>query len=254
MNNTDLKVNLVEVVTNSNDFDKLESIIGYNRKINTSHVSKLKESLLQTGSGGVMVKVLKTKALVGSVQYIRVDGQHRLTACKELGLSFNYMVEELENDTLLNVTKYMSLLNNVVTKWGGDVYLNSYALNGIKEYKIFKKHKEASKLTNTDLFKIFNVSNKAFTSGNMKFENLENSLLLLDAIVEVKDYVPNKAFARRSLFKVFDTPSEYKSLAKAIVNASKKLSDVGMKFSENESEFLNQLIDVKIKMNLKQAA
>lgn len=252
---TNLEAVQVEFVSNSTDYDKIENLSGsFNRDVNKTHVANLKKAIEKTGSGGVVIKVIKTKAFKNKVQYINGDGQHRLQACKELGLPFSYVVVQLVEDTPLNVTKYIAMHNEVVVKWGGDSYLNSYALNGIEEYKTFKKVKEANSLTNTDLLKIFGVSNTEFKSGVMKFENEANSMELLKAIVEVKPHVPNKAFVRRSLFKVFDNPSEYSKLATAIINASKTLAEVGMKFSENEGEFLNQLIDIKIKMNFKKAA
>jgi hypothetical protein len=249
-----LRANLLEVVTNSMDFDKIDKLVGMNRETSNAHINTIKESIEKTGSSGVMIKIIKTKAFKTKGQLINGDGQHRLEACRQLNVPFNYMVMELEVDTPMNVTQYIALHNEAVTKWGGDTYLNAYALNGIVEYKVFKTLKDKHNLTNTDMLKVFNVTNKAFKNGTMKFENEVNSLKLLEAIVEVRPYVPNKAFVRRSLFKVFDTPNEYKKLAKAIVNASKMLSDVGMKFSENETEFFNQLIDIKIKMNLKKVA
>ena len=249
-----LKAKLVEVVTNSTDYKAIENILGFNRKVNKPHVAKLKNSIQQTGSDGVMIKVIKTKAFKNSVQLINADGQHRLEACEQLKVPFNYTVLEMVEDTPLNVTKYIALHNEVVVRWGGDVYLNSYALNGIAEYKTFKKLRDTNDLTNTDMFKIFGVTQKQFTNGEMKFENEANSLLLLKAIVTIKPHVPNKAFVRRSLFKILDVPSEYKALADAIVNASKVLKNAGMKFSENENEFFNQLIDIKSNMNMKKAA
>jgi hypothetical protein len=249
-----LNANLVEVVTNSTDYKVIENLVGFNRKVNKLHVNKLKQSIIETGSAGVMIKTIRTKAFKNAVQIINADGQHRLEACKQLGVPFNYMVLEMEEDNELNVTQYIALHNEVVVRWGGDVYLNSYALNGLAEYKTFKKLKEKHNLTNTDMFKIFGVNQKEFTGGVMKFEDEANSLLLLKAIVKVKPHVPNKAFVRRSLFKVMNNPKEYSSFATAIVNASKVLNKIGVGFSENEAEFLTQLIDIKSNMNMKKAA
>ena len=254
MKTVNLKATLLEVVTNSMDFDKIDKLIGMNRETTQTHINTIKESIQKTGSSGVMIKVIKTKAFKTEGQLINGDGQHRLEACRQLNVPFNYMIMELEEDVPMNVTQYIAIHNEAVTKWGGDTYLNAYALNGVKEYKLYKKLKEKHNLTNTDMLKIFGVSNKDFKNGTMQFENEANSLELLKAIVKVKPHVPNKAFVRRSLFKVFIEPNEYETLANAIVNASNVMNEAGVPFSENEAEFLNQLVGIKTKMNMKKAA
>ena len=74
----------------------------------------------------------------------------------------------------------------------------------------------------------------------MKINDLQKSLDLLDAIISLKDVVPNKAYVRRSLFKVMKlTNGKFSKLAKAIKAAIKKVE-----VPENEAKFYEFLMKV----------
>lgn len=252
-----LNANQVEVVTNSREYDKFDYLIGYNREVNESHVEKLKESFQTFGVASLFITIVMTKAFKNAVQYIIGDGQHSLRALMELGYAFNYVIVELEEDTPLNVTQYISGLNNNVMSWGTGTYLDSYAINGISEYKTLKVAKEKYNLTITDLLNIFDVSNKNFKEGTIKFPNEEDSVKLLKAVARVKPFIPNKAFTRRSLYKVMRSCTNYTKLANGIIEAAGYMAKAKTKFSENEKDFYQHLVDIKddvFKVELKKVA
>jgi hypothetical protein len=252
-----LKAKQVEVVTNSKDYDLFDYLIGYNREVSESHIEKLKESFSMFGIASLFITIVKTKAFKNTIQLIIGDGQHSLRALKELAATFNYVVVELEDDTPLNVTKYISALNNNVMSWGTGTYLDSYAINGISEYKTLKEAKDEHKLTITDLLTIFDIKNKDFKEGTIEFPNEADSLKLLKAVVMVKPYIPNKAYTRRSLYKVMKSCDNYNALARGIIEAAGYMAKAKTKFSENEKEFHQHLMDIKddvFKVELKKAA
>jgi hypothetical protein len=67
---------------------------------------------------------------------------------------------------------------------------------------------------------------------------------MLDAVSLIKNEIPNKAFARRSLYKVLRLSKDYDKMAKAILKASKYLKRANTKFSENEQDFYTHLMEI----------
>ncbi len=60
----------------------------------------------------------------------------------------------------------------------------------------------------------------------------------------VKNIIPNKAFVRRSLYKIMRLSKDYNKLAKAIVKVSKAMETSLQKFSCDETEFHNHLTNI----------
>jgi hypothetical protein len=126
------------------------------------------------------------------------------------------------------------------------MYLNSFKENDIREYKIMSELKIKTGLTMTDLLFIFLGSNnrKEFTSGQMTFVNEKDSMELLDSVMMVKNAIPNKAFVRRSLYKIMRLCKDYKRMAKAILKTAEALKTAHTKFSENERDFYEHLVKI----------
>lgn len=233
----------------SNGNDKFTILEGENRVIDESHVKRLMESFVESGTASLKVTVLETDCFNGTKKRYLIDGQHSVIACQRLGLSFGVNVVGMKNDTPLGVTKYIATLNNYSKAWSNENFLTSFAKNGIKEYKILAEIQKNTGLKITDLLHIFLggagvKENKMFKSGLLSFVNKEDSIELLNAVAMVKPHIPNKAFIRRSLYKIMRLSRDYNKMAKAIVKTSKYLSMGNNKWSENESEFYDQLVTV----------
>jgi hypothetical protein len=238
---------LIEFIPNCTEFSKFQFLDGgINRDVRDPNVVKIIKSYKLFGTGSAVVTVIKTKSINGTVEYYIVDGQHRLVAAQRLKLSINIMIVELAIDTKLNVTKYIATLNNTSTGWSASTYLDSFKENGIREYTILNELKNKTGLTMTDLLFIFIGSNnrKSFTSGDMKFINEADSMELLDSVMLVKNAIPDKAFVRRSLYKIMRLCKDYKRMAKAILKTAEALKTAHSKFSENESEFYDHLVKI----------
>lgn len=242
---------LVSFIPCTTDCLNAKIMIGINRPVDEAQVKVLMEEF-KMGTARVIITLIRTKAFTGSYELYIADGQHSLVACKRLGIPFNIIVIELDEDTKMGVTKYVAVLNNSSKAWSTTNYLNAYCDNGVPEYIKAVKVIAETGLTVTDFEFIYLGSgggkeHKAFKNGTMKFFNEADSDKLLEAIVMVKPHVPNKAYVRRSLFKVMRMTNDYQKFAKVIVKASISLAENETSFSENEADFLNHLIKLHTK-------
>ncbi len=236
----------IEVINDCTEFSRFKFLNGINRDTKTSKVNKIVASFKEFGTAGATVTVVRTKAFNGIYEYYIADGQHRLLAAKRLGLPITIIIIELTNDSKLNVTKYIAVLNNTSTGWDAKTYNTSFKENGIREYTILEELRISTGLTMSDLLTIFVGSNnrRTFSSGDLKFINEDDSMKLLDAVMMVKHLIPNKAYVRRSLYKIMRLCNDYKKMAKAIVKTADALKTAHMKFSENEGEFYDHLVKI----------
>ena len=243
VSNPSVLISMKHGVTN---FDKYEIFPKLNRKIDESNVRQLVESFKQFGTASAKVTIIKTKSVTGRVKLFQGDGQHSIIAAGRLGLPLLVVTVELADDTLLNVTKYVAALNNNAKAWSTHNFLNAFACNGIDEYKIVGNMVEQSGLTITDMLYIFlgsasRENNNTFKSGKLKFIDYNDSYELWEAVCSVKQYIPNKAYARRAIYPIFRMAKDYKRMAKVIIKAGRSMEIAQTKFSENEADFTAQL-------------
>ena len=236
-----LKSKQIEVLLDVTTFKSYKTFNGSNRPINESHVKEIMQSLRLFGPSSAILRVLQTRAVTGKLERYLADGQHTKIAAERLEMPLTVIVVELNEDTLFNVTQYIAMLNNTSKAWSTKNYVNAFSSNEIMEYKVFSDTIVKEGLKITDLQIIFNVTPKAFKSGNMQFPDLNDSYELLDAVKMVKDFVP-KAYARRSLYKVLRMAKDYKRMAKKIKQAAILLKDADTNFSENETELYNHFV------------
>lgn len=78
-----------------------------------------------------------SKPIIVDRRFNVIDGQHRLEACKKLGIPVHYVVS---NDKLGNIPVY----NTYQEKWGLEDYARYYAENGNENYKRIIEVKEKS--------------------------------------------------------------------------------------------------------------
>jgi uncharacterized ParB-like nuclease family protein len=232
----------LETLKNVSDFSSFKVLKGKNRPVDEVHVQALIKSMQKYGTGASTCVIIETSAFDGIPTLYQADGQHRFIACERLGLGIDCKVMRLQEDTQLNVILFIAELNNSAKQWSTKNYMESFANNGITEYKIFSEYQKRYDFKASDLQNIFNVSAKDFKSGLMKFPNQENSIKLLDAVAMVKPILPNKAYTRRSLYKVMRISNDYNKLANQIIKVYEVMKLKGEKFAENELEFYKDLL------------
>lgn len=238
----------IMVVLDCTDYEMFDHLTGFNREVSSSNVKEKEKHLASRGFVGDII-VIKTSAFGKKDQLVVADGQHRIAALKLLKIPFDYKVYafDKDDDTRLNVLQFISEYNSVAVNWSPEKYLDAFAANGSREYVMMKKMKKETGLTITDLQNVFlfgcgTNEVKAFKSGEMKFTNLRDSISLLSALMSIKDLLPNKAYTRRSMFKIFKmTGGEYQRFAEAVAFVIKK----GKKeVPENEKMLFDFLKDV----------
>jgi len=113
---------VVSHVHKTTDYGLFKTLEG-NRSLNKLHRQRLLKSMQETP--------LISVAVVNR-NYEVIDGQHRLSVCKELELPFYYIV--VDNYGLDEVHK----LNMNSKNWTLDDYMNAYADMGIPEYITYR--------------------------------------------------------------------------------------------------------------------
>lgn len=177
------------VLVELNPTDKVHFITG-NREVNRSTVAKLKESMKKWG--------ILTAITVTSYRrkYFIVDGQHRYTAAKELGMVIPAIVVPKDS---LNV---IIDLNTIQKNWSLSNYVDFFASNDDKElaypYKTLKDIHEKSGLNYTALCRIYSKGGlTSFKKGNLELDNMDFAHTFISYLAEIAPYVP---FARSARF------------------------------------------------------
>lgn len=168
-------------VQTTKDYAMFTSVNG-NRTLNQLHLARLKDSIKR--------KYLFTTIIVNE-RFEIIDGQHRFTACKDLGLPINYIVVPgygLEEVQILNAS---------AKTWSWADYLSGYCKLGYPEYLRFKEFADKYKFThqvNLDLLsKIDGHSGRAFVSfkeGTFEIGNYEFAESVARKIKAIKAIYP----------------------------------------------------------------
>ena len=182
----------LQVTTNYDQFKTLP----HNREINKRQVTNIENSIRTldlTMFSPIMVKN----------NYI-IDGQHRFTACRNLGLPIYF----IELDTLKekDVVTAIALLNNNSKNWSAEDFLHLYCQLGVESYMKVKDFMAETKVSSLSVAIYFlsgfnqykSAINKKFKDGqfDIKNEDLEKAyeigIWYRTLKVNVEKYFPSK--------------------------------------------------------------
>lgn len=177
-----------------------------NRSISRKKVESLKANFLKFGYDPNYPILIDRKFNI-------IDGQHRFTACKELGLDVYYNYANHESD------EYMRSLNIVQSGWELIDYINSYAKEGRFTYVELLKFKDTHKLSTTNALIVFCGNSKAKEIRDGKDLKLNsNASIIVDYLNSFTDLEFSKrknfALAIVSLFSKKPTPEQLEKLMK----------------------------------------
>ena len=161
------KSEIAKSVHVTKDYDLFKPI-GGNRNINRLHASRLKKSMAE--------KYLFTVIIVNE-NYEIIDGQHRYTVIKELGLPLYYII--LQGYGLNEV----HTLNQNSKVWSADDYVAGYSELGNENYIIYKRfidkykfgHGESIAMLNGLISKASRNRYQSFKEGLFKITHLEEA-------------------------------------------------------------------------------
>lgn len=182
----------VQVTKDYNQFRFIES----NREPNRGHIEVLKSAFEENGN------LTANQPILVNENMEIIDGQHRFTACVELGMPIYYIQTP---GLTVRDARQMNILHK---GWGVDDYARSYAIAGDNNYRKYLELKEdygfghsilLAYISNaTEKSKIF----KNFREGEFTFTDQDGARERLDRLTEVSQFVPfagDKNFARAFL-------------------------------------------------------
>ena len=164
----------VQTTKNYGLFSKLDG----NREPNLLHLKRLTESMSKN--------YLFTVIIVNEKMQV-IDGQHRLSACIELGLPINYIIVDGYG------LREVQILNANSKNWSNDDYLKGYCDLGLEHYKQYKIFKDKYEFNHSDcLLLLSNADNgegvKRFHSGNFKVLNLTDAIETAEKLMLIGNY------------------------------------------------------------------
>lgn len=164
------------------DYNKFKIITG-NRSIDKKHVGKLKEQLKKG--------MLLTPANVSSKMGVQ-DGQHRFTACMEMGKPFRYFIgADLSPEEIAE-------MNNTTKKWNNDNYVDTYATQGNENYRLYKAfrmqfpdfpHTCAIALLRNNSTRETQVETM-FRNGTFAIHNWTKAVKVANILMDMKEFTP----------------------------------------------------------------
>lgn len=217
------KTEMAYSVLVSTDYDMFKTLES-NRSIKPLHLKRLKASM--------QIKQLVIPIIINE-QYKVIDGQHRLQACKDLGLPVYFIITPGAD---LND---VHLANSVNMTWGVEDYLNSFCEMGLDDYLSYAKfrakykfgHKETMLLLQGGLYKRSSADqtvHQDFYQGMFKVTDLDYAYELADKVYQIQPYY--SGFLRRCFVYAMNAAHknkqfDFEHFVKALQTQSRKLVD-----------------------------
>jgi hypothetical protein len=177
-------------VYTTNDYSMFKSLNG-NREVNKIHVKRLKSSMSENSL---------TTIIMVNEKYEIIDGQHRFTVSKDLGLPINFIISKGYD------LKEVQVLNANMKNWRTIDYIEGFCDLGYKDYIIYKDYVAKYKFSNQVAMLFLsdayasgtNVESpaKRFKEGKFKVKDLSRAIMLADNAISIEPYY--EGYLRRS--------------------------------------------------------
>lgn len=185
---------LANLVQQSSDYDQF-TFMGANREQSRGHIETLKTAFEEVGN------LTKVQPILVNDRYEIIDGQHRFTACKELGLPIYFtMVSGLG----VREARSMNILHR---NWTVNDFANSYAEGGDPNYRKYLELKEDYGFSHSVILAYVTGSTdhsgfKDFREGNFVITDEAAARSRLDLLAQIGEFTPlvnNREFAQAVL-------------------------------------------------------
>ena len=183
---------IVAVVRSTYNYDMFAKVNG-NRMVDKGNYKKLKQSMLEEQ---LMIPIIVNE------NYEIIDGQHRYSACKELGLPVYYIV--CEGYGIEQVKRA-----NIVSKtWKKQQFLDMYLAEDKEEYKIFNSLIQTYNIPIAVLIKMFAVIRKVpVTKVSLEFEEGEfvasEAMQIMKFMDDLEDFSGFKEYKTSNFITAF---------------------------------------------------
>lgn len=161
------------------DYGIFKELLG-NRDIDENHVKNL-------------IKQMRQEYLFDPIQVNEkmeiIDGQHRLAACKELGLPVHYFIVKGAG---LQQTQKQNALSK---KWSMKDVLDSFCKRGFENYLQVRKFMSDTSFTLNHSISILNLTdsggdvNLNFRNGNFQIKNINKSRIIAKDLIKLREIV-----------------------------------------------------------------
>lgn len=182
------------VVQESSDYDQFK-FLDANREQSRGHIEALKKAFEEVGN------LTKVQPVLVNDKYEIIDGQHRFTACKELGLPIYFtMVHGLG----VREARSMNILHR---NWTPNDYVRSYANAGDPNYQKYQILRDDYGFTHSVTLAYVHGRGgdgsgggafREFREGQLKLDNEAEIRSRLDKLAEIGEFtnmVNNRVFA-----------------------------------------------------------
>ena len=225
-----------EVLIGSTKDYEMFKIIDANRSIKQSNVEKLMKSFKLTKG------MSKSKPIIVDNKMNVIDGQHRLAACKQLGIPVHYIVSD---DTFDNIPIY----NANQEKWGMEDYANYYSKKGNKSYTNILIVKDRTHASLDGCLEVLfgrggNV-NTNFKDGTFIFNaDIEDSVAKVNMMLKICSVVTGKHAIKRKIVRAVKFLNRMSSfdLERLITKISKY--PARMHGCGSSEEYIDMFIDI----------
>jgi hypothetical protein len=169
-------------VHQTKDYAMFSTLSG-NRELNPMHLTRLRDSIRQ--------HYLMTIITVNE-KFEIIDGQHRFSVCKQLGLPINYVVVPGYG------LKEVQILNANSKTWSANDYLNGYCDLNYPEYHTYRSffkrygfgHKVNLSLLSPHGSGSTGKGYEVFRNGTFKIANLDFAITIADKIKMISKIYP----------------------------------------------------------------
>ena len=209
-----------------------------NRLVKDAHVSQLAKSIEKMG---------QRQPVTVDANFRVQDGQHRVAACKKLGIPVYYII-----DSNPLSTAEIAELQSTTDRWREYDYSRSFAAGGNNEYEKYNRFAQDYPEFGHScrLIMLGGVNTKSagshltekFKNGDFKVKSYDRAVLLAETLKKLSPYY--KGYSRRSFVLAVITLLEHKdfSLARLLRKMPKRCKEI-MDFSRSE-DYLEVLQDM----------
>lgn len=145
---------MTTTIQNTRDYNAFKLMTG-NRNIDSNHVKKLKREMDRNP------EMLAANPILVNEHMFVIDGQHRLTAARELGATVYYIVSE---GATIEQTRH---LNTTQRRWTITDFAQSYADSGRPDYKKFLELCKEFPLLSMSIIRLYCLGKQAHDIDGM---------------------------------------------------------------------------------------
>lgn len=217
----------------SRNYDQFH-FIGGNRQIDRGNVDKIKESMQEEQ---LIIPVIVNE------NYGIVDGQHRFTACKELGFPVYYTVQEG-----YGISQVLRA-NQGSKKWVNEDFLYQHIQLNNENYIDFRNLCQLYNISVSDMMKLFctiqdekmSIFKQNFRNGAFVMDHKEDATKFLNALSKFNTDTFHKHYTKSSFVSAFMKLYFRQDYSQDVMNAKLDTNGYQLRQCSTSNDYLSML-------------